>query len=129
MSDRLLRIALRANAVFSGVSAGVLIAGGSALAEWLGIPTAIIVLVGLGLVPWAGFAWWTSRTLELTAVRVIIAGDIAWVVGAIVVLIGFGDDMTTAGVWSLALVSIGVADFAIAQSIGLRRLATPVPAR
>jgi hypothetical protein len=50
--------------------------------------------------------------------------DIAWVIGAAVVLIGFPRSMSTAGLWALGLVTFTVADFAAVQAIGLRRTET-----
>jgi hypothetical protein len=51
----------------------------------------------------------------------VIIADVAWVLGAAVVLIGFPQTMTPAGLWALGLVTFAVADFAAVQAIGLRR--------
>ena len=122
VSAALLHNALRGNAMFSAVSAFVLLLGGAELAEWIGVPTAIVYLLGVGLLPWAAFAWWTSRTLARWAVIAVIAGDITWVVGAIVVVFGLSDEMTSQGVWGLIVVSVAVAAFGVVQAIGLRRI-------
>lgn len=122
MSSNLLRNALRLNSGFSTISAAVLLIGGASLAQWLGVPTAAVYVVGVGLLPFAGFAWWTSNTLDERATIAIIIGDVAWVVIAAIIIFGIDDAMSVAGAWALALVSIAVADFAIAQTIGLRRL-------
>ncbi|MGI9666870.1 MAG: hypothetical protein ACR2N2_07210 [Acidimicrobiia bacterium] len=124
MSSNLLRNALRLNAGFSAASAAVLIVGGASLATWLGVPTEIVYIVGFGLLPFAALAWWTSRTLDRRSTMAIIVGDVVWVVLAFAVIFGVEDAMSAAGAWALALVSIVVADFAIAQTIGLRRLET-----
>ncbi len=122
VSAALLHNALRGNAMFSAVSAFVLLLGGTQLADWIGVPTAIVYLLGVGLLPWAAFAWWASRSLARWAAMAVIAGDIAWVVGAIIVVLGMSDEMTPQGVWGLVVVSVAVAAFGIVQTIGLRRL-------
>ncbi len=124
MNDTLLQNALRGNAAFSAVSAFVLLLGGSALAEWIGVPTPVVYVLGVGLLPWAGFAWWTAQTLDERAVALVIAGDALWVIAAIVVIALRPGDMTDEGVVGLAVISVAVAAFGVAQTIGLRRLRT-----
>lgn len=55
-------------------------------------------------------------------VRQVIFADSAWVIGAAVVLLGFPRSMSTAGLWALGLVTVTIADFAILQAVGLRRM-------
>lgn len=52
----------------------------------------------------------------------MIVADIGWVLAAILVLIGFPGAMTTTGLWALAIVTLVVADLALAQAFGLRQL-------
>ena len=83
----------------------------------------ILVAVGIGLVPFALFVKAVSRSLDSRLVRLVIAGDVGWVVGAAIVLVGYPDTMTSAGKWTLGLVSVVVADFALFQWFGLKKAA------
>lgn len=121
MDHDLLRIALRANAGFSAASALVLLVGGTALADWLGIPSPIVYLVGLALLPWTALAWWATMSLDALAVHSIIVGDVLWVVGSVIVVAGWSDQLTAAGIRAVLAVAIVVAGFAATQLIGVRR--------
>jgi hypothetical protein len=122
MTSKLLTRTLAANAGFSALSGLILIGGASPLSRWLGIPTWLSVAVGVGLLPFAVAVIRVARDPKPQAARMVVVADIAWVVGAAVVLIGFPRSMSTAGLWSLGLVSVAVADFAVFQTIGLRRM-------
>ena len=122
MPSKVLTRTLAANAGFSALTGLILIGGASPLSRWLGTPTWLTVAVGVGLLPFAVAVITVARDPKPQAVRMVIVADIAWVIGAAVVLIGFPLSMSTAGLWSLGLVSVAVADFAIFQAIGLRRL-------
>lgn len=116
--------ALTANAAFSAASAIVLVAGASPLARWLDIPTWLSVAAGLGLALFAFDVGRTARRPTRTAVLAIIAADVAWVLGAAVLIVGFPDALSTGGLWALGLVSLAVADFAVVQTLVLRRLSS-----
>ena len=119
-----LRRALRGNAVFSTLSAGVLVAGSSVLGPWLGIPTLALVVVGLGLLPFALFLERNVRRSEVDPgeARLAVAGDVAWVVGSVALLLFDPIGLTTAGQVAVIAVALVVADFAVLQAIGLGRL-------
>jgi hypothetical protein len=51
----------------------------------------------------------------------VIAADVAWVVAAAVVIVGFPQAMSTAGLWSLGVATAAVADIAALQTLGFRR--------
>lgn len=122
MTSKVLTRTLAANAGFSALTGLILIGGASPLSRWLGIPTWLTVAVGVGLLPFALNVITVARDPKPQAARMVILADIAWVIGAAVVLIGFPRAMSTAGSWALGLVSVAVADFAVFQAIGLRRL-------
>jgi hypothetical protein len=126
MTSKVLARTLAANAGFSALTGLILIGGASPLSRWLGIPTWLAVAVGVGLLPFAVSVIRVARDPKPEAARMVIFADIAWVIGAAVVLIGFPRSMSTAGLWSLGLVSVAVADFAVFQAIGLRRLEATV---
>jgi hypothetical protein len=133
-SDRLLRRTLWGNAVFSVVSgAGLAIfAGPFARAaahgpvEVAGLDLAIVLeLLGLGVIAFGALcAWVASReTLPHAWARVIFAADIAWVAGSILVL-ALPATWTMAGFIGIVAVALVVADLAILEYLGLRRLGT-----
>lgn len=117
---RLLRVAMTENALFSGASGVALAAGSPWLSGWLGAPTWVLVAVGLGLVGWAAELRRTAGTV--VGGRTAVAGDLGWVVGTAVLLLGWPDAMTNAGRIAAEVVAIAVAGFAAWQAVGLRRL-------
>jgi Polyketide cyclase / dehydrase and lipid transport len=117
----LLRGPLAANAGFSAATGLFLITGAVPLSGWLGVPGWLGVVVGLGLLLFAFEVARTARHPRPTAVRQVITADTAWVVAAAVVIIGFPQSMSTAGLWALGVVTAAVADFAALQTLGLRR--------
>ena len=119
----LLERALTANAWFSRFSGLALAVFSPWLADFAGVETWVLVLVGLCLI---GYSLWLGavaarRPTNRTEAMVAIAGDEAWVVAAIVIIFVFPDALTTGGKLVLGLTTIVVALFATAQVIGLRR--------
>ncbi len=62
-----------------------------------------------------------ARDPHPSLVKTIIIADVAWVVGAAILLITFPDLLSTGGRWTLAIVSLIVTDLAALQHVGLRR--------
>lgn len=112
---------LRANALFSAACGITLVAAHESLADVFGVPPWTVLVVGAGLIPFAAAVWWVSTSPKPTYVRLIIAADTVWVVSAMVLTAGFPGTMTTIGLWALAVVTLVVADLAVAQGIGLHR--------
>lgn len=130
-SDRLLRRTLWGNAVFSIASGAVLaifagpFAGAAAHAPvtLLGLDLVIVLeLLGVGVIAFGGLcAWVGSRpALPQAWARVIFAADLAWVAGSALVLLV--PSWTTAGIAGIVVVALIVADLAILEYLGLRRL-------
>ena len=120
MQWNLLTATLTTNAVFSGLSGVALTLGAQPMSEWLGIPTWISIAVGLGLVLFSAQVAMTARNPKPPAVRMVIAGDVVWVVSAIVLIAIFPDAMSSQGTVALAVVTGVVATFALLQWLGLR---------
>ncbi len=121
MPSKILTRTLAANAGFSAVTGVILIVGAAPLSSWLGIPTWLTIAVGLGLLPFAFTVARVARNPRRNTVRQVILADIAWVIGAAVIIIGFPQSMSTAGVWTLGLVTAAIGFFAAFQALGLRR--------
>jgi hypothetical protein len=133
-SDRLLRRTLWGNAVFSVASgAGLAIFAGPfaraaahAPVEVLGLDLAIVLeLLGLGVIAFGALCAWVAscETLPEGWARVIFAADLAWVAGSALVL-ALPAAWTTAGIAGIVVLALIVADLAILEYLGLRRLGT-----
>ncbi len=124
MNDsNLLSRALHANALYSTVSGATMAIGAAALDDWAGVPAWLLVALGVGLIGFAASLIVGARrpSVLVDTGRTAVAGDIGWIVGAIVV-IAATSWLTTAGEVTLALISIPVAAFAALQWRGLREL-------
>jgi len=130
-SDKLLRRTLWGNAIFSIASGAILaifagpFAGVAAHAPVvvMGLDLAIVLeLLGLGVIGFGALcAWVASRpTLPRAWARVIFAADLAWVAGSALLLLV--PSWTTAGIAGIVVVALIVADLAILEYLGLRRL-------
>lgn len=130
-SDKLLRRTLWGNAVFSIASGAILaifagpFAGAAAHAPVtvMNLDLAIVLeLLGLGVIGFGALcAWVASRpTLPQAWARVIFAADLAWVAGSALVLLM--PSWTAAGIAGIVVVALIVADLAILEYLGLRRL-------
>ena len=117
-----LRNILFANATFSLISGAVLIAASGPLGDFLETSRWVPIAVGLALLPWAVFAFMNGRREQPLRrdTWLTIAGDLAWVVGAAVIIL-LPDSLSAGGKWALGIVSVGVLDFAVFQWLALRR--------
>ena len=133
-SDRLLRRTLWGNAIFSVISGAVLAIFARPFAEIaahgpvsvMGMDLATVFdLLGLGVIAFGALcAWVASReALPEGLVRLIFAADLAWVVASVLVLAVPGT-WTTAGFAGIVVIALIVADIAILEYLGLRRLSS-----
>jgi len=117
--------ALRMNAVFSSISAVALLVAGPWIATQLGLSSAIAVhVVGGGLILFALQLWNIVRTREIRRweIQGIIGGDIAWVVGSVLLVALFYSEITVTGLVLVDIVALAVLVFAVLQIRGLRAL-------
>ena len=125
--NHLLLRALRLNAIFSATSAVMLVLAGRWLATQLGLASTIPVYVTAALL--ALFALQLGnivrtgeiRTLEIAG---IIAGDLAWVIGSVVLVALYYTSITAIGLLLVDAVAFGVLYLAIQQFRGLRKITT-----
>ena len=131
-SDRLLRRTLWGNAAFSVVSGAMLavLAGPFARAATdapvsvLGLDLAILFeLLGVGVVAFGALCAWIASRPELPQglARFIFAADLAWVAGSVLVL-ALPASWTTAGIAGIVVLALIVADLAILEYLGLRKM-------
>lgn len=126
----LLRGSLVVNAVFSGASGLLGVIMPDAIATLLGgvIPSIVLVL-GIGLMGFAVIVAWVAYTQPLPAwpVGTIIALDLGWVAGSVVLLATYSA-LSAMGWWLVLDLAVIVALIAGAQWLGLRRR-TPISRR
>ncbi len=121
--QRLLRLSLAGNAVFSILSGLTFALGSSALASSFGLaPAWILLVVGIGLLGFAAnVGWLASRpTIPLAGAMTIVFGDLAWVVGTIpLVMAGV---LNGTGNIAAGVIADVVLAFALLQYLGVRRV-------
>ena len=118
-----LRRALKADAIFSGVSAIALTFGAAPLAPWLNLPEALLRETGLFLIAYTLFVGWLGLRQSMAAAwaMLVIAGNAAWTLASVALLLSgmvAPNGLGMAAVLAQALV-VGV--LAELQIIGLRR--------
>jgi hypothetical protein len=113
---------LMVNAGSSALSGIILLVGSGPLSDWLGMPTPVSVVVGVGLLAFSLDVARTVRNLQRSNVLRVILADVAWVVAAAIVIIGYPGSLSTEGLWALGMITAAVATFAVLQAMGLRRM-------
>jgi len=117
--------ALRLNAIFSGTSAVFLLVAAPWIAAQLGLPGPLpVYIVGGFLMLFALQLANIVRTGNIRTWEVggIIAGDLAWVLGTVVLVGLFYSSLTTVGLLMVDIIALAVLTFAILQIRGLRAM-------
>lgn len=122
--DGLLRWALRTDAVASGAigAAGVLL--GTALADPLGVPVAVTLPVGVLLLAYAGFVWFTATParVRVSMAWAVITINGLWVLLSGVYAVATWSDLTALGAGFVLAQAAAVLTMADLQYLGLRRV-------
>jgi hypothetical protein len=118
-----LRRAIQADAIFSGVSAVLLTLGAGAFAPLLNLPEALLRETGLFLIAYATLVGWlgTRQTMPKALVGIVIAGNAAWTLASIALLLSDAVTPNLLGEAAIAMQAIVVGALAELQYIGLRR--------
>jgi hypothetical protein len=118
-----LRYALLADAIASGATGVLLIAGAGLLDGLLGLPVALMREAGLLLVPYVALVAYvgTREVISRPAVQTIIALNIVWTVCSVGLLLTDTMAPTALGYALVIAQAAVVAVFAELQFIGLRR--------
>lgn len=122
----LLRKALLSNAAFSGLTGLLLTIAAPWLCQRMGIPEPMILrVVGVSLLGFAAALLLnaTRREINRKQAWAAVGLDFTWVIGS-VVLVSL-QLLTASGNWAVAAVADFVLLFALAQALGLRRVASP----
>jgi len=132
--DHLLRRTLYGNAVFSVLSGAALAVFAGSLARasvaapatvlGLGLGT-VILLLGIGVIGFGTVCWFIASRgrMPVALARIILWADIGWVAGSALLLAVAAQSLTG---WGFALIiglALVVADLAIFEWLGLRRMA------
>lgn len=132
-SEKLLRNTLFANAVFSTISSiSILIFAHEISAiiftksfDFFGFgPSEILIEAAIGILLFAVFVLAVAKKKNVNQhiICIIMAMDVAWVIGSVVLLLLFSDFLSATGFWSILIIAGVVADFVIFQGIGMARI-------
>lgn len=119
----LLRRAIQADAIFSGLSALLLTFGAAEFAPLLNLPEALLRETGLFLIAYAALVGWLGArpTMPKALVAIAIAGNAAWTLASIALLFSSAVTPNLLGEAAIAMQAIVVGALAELQYIGLRR--------
>jgi hypothetical protein len=118
-----LRYALLADAIASGATALMMIAGADLLTALLGLPVVLMREAGLVLIPYVALVAYvgTRETIARPAVQAVIGLNVLWVAGSALLLLSGFVAPTALGTAFVIAQAAAVALFAELQFIGLRR--------
>jgi len=121
MKNQLLKTALVSNAAFSTISGLAFIIFNGQLQTWFEMDFPFWI-IGAGLLPFAYLAFRVSRDKEnmVNKAKIITIMDAIWVIASFVILLVM--DFTTIGQWIIIGIALAVADFAIFQWLGMRKI-------
>ncbi len=124
-ASQLLRRALLADAVFSGISAVVMTLDADALAPLFNLPEALLRETGLFLIAYTALVGWlaTRPSLPKAIVMVVVAGNAAWTLASIALLFSGAVAPNLLGEIVVVAQAIATGVLAELQYIGLRRSA------
>lgn len=123
--NTMLHKAIRANALFCDVSGLAMTFAAKPIAQFIGLENSTaLVFIGIGLVGWSVFLFMTSMQVEIPKWKAWLAieGDLAWVIGSAVVLLGDFQPLTMVGKWTIGTIADLVMGFAIWQFWSLRKM-------
>ena len=128
--SQLLRRALLADAIFSGVAAAGLTLGAGTLAPFLNLPEALLRETGLFLIAYTALVGWlaTRSSVPKVLVLLVIVGNAAWTLGSLALLFSGAVSPNLLGELVVVAQAIATGVFAELQFIGMRRSAGTVAA-
>lgn len=129
-SSQLLRRALLADAVFSGVSAIAMVLDTGALASLLGLPEALMRETGLFLIAYTALVGWLGMHMSVPKplVMLVVVGNAAWTFASIALLLSGAVSPNLFGTIVILAQAIATGVFAELQYVGLRRSGEAVAA-
>lgn len=122
-SNTFLRNALLADAIVSGATGLIMIAGASILADFLNLPFALLREAGFLLIPYVAFVAYvgTRATISRSAVWAVIVANVLWAAASVLLLLSGWVAPNLLGTAFVIVQAVAVALFGELQFIGLRR--------
>ena len=121
--NHLLLRALILNTAFSAISALMMFVAGGWVAKQLGLASAVQVYAVAGFLVLFALQLWNivrTRNIRTWEIAGIISGDIAWVIGSVVLVALYYQSITASGLLLVDIVALAVLIFAILQIRGLK---------
>jgi len=127
-SSPLLRKALLADAVISGVTGLLMLFGAGFLSGMLDLPEAFLRFAGLVLLPYVVFVAYVTfqQPISRTAAWVVIVFNDLWAAASIILLLGNWVKPNILGIAFVLIQALVVAGFSGIQFLAVRRSATTV---
>lgn len=122
LPDRRLRLALKLDAVVTGLNGVAYLTAASLLDDLLGLPAGLLRAVGVFLSGYAVAVWLvgTRPVVSARAAGIVIAVNLLWAVDSLAAAtFGWGTPTTTGTGW-IALQAVVVGAFGVLQWLGLR---------
>ncbi|MFJ2028142.1 hypothetical protein [Streptosporangium sp. NPDC087985] len=122
---KLLRFALKQDAIGSGANGVVYVAAAAIFGEMFGLPAAFLYPIGAFLVAWAAALFFLASrpAMSKAAVGVVMAVNIVWVAASAELLIAGWFPLTGLGTALVIAQAVAVAGFTGLQFAGLRKTA------
>jgi hypothetical protein len=114
---------LTADAIISGTSGVIMLAGSGFLEELLGVPATLLRYAGASLLPFAVLVTWLARRddVSIAGVWAVIAANALWALDSVVLLLTGWVAPTALGYAFIVFQAAVVALFAELQYVGIRR--------
>ena len=119
----LLRGALVVDAVVSGVTGVLMVAGAAWLESLLALPQGLLRYAGFSLLPFAAMVAIVAARMPLSraAVGTVVALNLAWVVASVLLLLVGSIEPNGLGVTFILVQAVAVAVLADVQFMGIRK--------
>ena len=117
--SRLLRLALLADAVASGATAALLVAGAGYLEGWLGLSVAMMREAGMVLIPYVAFVA-LRPAVPVNAVNASIGINAAWTAASSLLLVSGWVTPTLLGIAFVLAQAFAVGAFGVTQYLCLQ---------
>ena len=122
-SEKLLKNALLANAIFSTISGLTFMLASGAVADLVGLGEPWLNQgLGAGLLGFAVLVGWTATrpSIDTALARMISFGDFGWVLGTMVVIALFFGQLNAMGILAMLVIAAIVLVFGLSQLRGIQ---------
>jgi len=126
--SRFLRLTLLADAVASGLTGLLLLAGAGLLESLLGLPVGLMREAGLVLVPYVAFVGWLASrsSTSVWSIDAVIACNAVWALASVLLLVSGFVSPTLLGYAFVVVQAAAVALFGVLQYTALRTSGTAI---